>query len=264
MNADKETLDTDPNEFGVDGEHHGDDANVNGRKRKRTASLERASENEHFSIPPSHLHSDDRPFSRGYPVQKRVLNPIARLLLIAVYDDNHPLSVFRGLRYLIQSIYEMSRGYLEFIDDSYGFKSVTHSVAYYGAPLPFQVVFPEPTGLNINMMPFIMSSKFENSKLPEYLKEYHRALMHHILSQNQGERDKIGYLTINESMVEKGKTQRRPGLHVECPGLRLSDIDPERMDKMAMLCVSTFCESCSFCKSSRLSMIQSHLIQLKI
>ena len=184
-----------------------------------------------INIPPSHLHSDDRPFSRGYPVQKRVLNPIARLLLIAVYDDNHPLSVFRGLRYLIQSIFEMSRGYLEFIDDSYGFKAVGL----------VKVKFPKPTGLNINMMPFIMSSKFENSKLPEYLREYHRALMHHILSQNQGERDKIGYLTINESMVEKGKTQRRPGLHVERPGLCFKDIDSAKMESMNLLVKTLKC-----------------------
>jgi len=31
--------------------------------------------------------------------------------------------------------------------------------------------------------------------------------------------NQIGFLTIQESFVEKGKTQRRPGLHVECPGL---------------------------------------------
>ena len=214
-------------------------------------------------IPSSHLHSHDRLFGRGYPVGKRILNPIARLLLIAVYDDNHPLSIFRGMRYLIQSIYEMSRGYLEFIDDSYGFKEVQYPayVSYsYRPAQKAEVTFPEPMGLNINMMPFIMSSDFENSKLPQYLKVYFRRIVPHILSLNQGEKDKIGFLTIQESMVEKGKCQRRPGLHVECPGLCLSDIDPKRIDEMAMLCVSTFCEFCNFCtfcKSSRCAMIQS-------
>ena len=223
------------------------------------------------TIPPSHLHSDDRPFARGYPVSKRILNPIARLLLIAIYDDNHPLSVFRGMRYLIQSIYEMSRGYLEFIDDSYGFKEVQYPpyVSYsYRPAQKAEVTFPEPMGLNINMMPFIMSSDFENSKLPGYLKVYFRAIVPHILSLNQGEQDKIGFLTIQESAVQKGKCQRRPGLHVECPGLRLSDIDPKRIDETAMLCVSIiceFCNFCTFCKSSRCAMFQrAFLFQLKI
>ena len=30
---------------------------------------------------------------------------------------------------------------------------------------------------------------------------------------------KIGYLTIQESRVNKGETQRRPGIHTERPGI---------------------------------------------
>ncbi|KAJ3063101.1 hypothetical protein HDU99_004986, partial [Rhizoclosmatium hyalinum] len=29
---------------------------------------------------------------------------------------------------------------------------------------------------------------------------------------------KVGYLTIHESLVQEGATQRRPGLHIESPG----------------------------------------------
>merc|ERR1719295_2314940 len=64
-----------------------------------------------------------------------------------------------------------------------------------------------------------MKQNFGKTKLPEYLRGYHQMLMKHILLQNQGEIKKIGFLTIQESFVEKGKTQRRPGLHVERPGV---------------------------------------------
>merc|ERR1719242_1876810 len=69
------------------------------------------------------------------------------------------------------------------------------------------------------MMPFIMNLEFEETKLPEYLREYHHMFIPPILYENKDEINKIGFLTIQESFVEKGKTQRRPGLHVECPGL---------------------------------------------
>eukprot|EP01083_Nonionella_stella_P245318 852811_1 len=69
----------------------------------------------------------------------------------------------------------------------------------------------------INMMPFIMSYTFENSKLPLYLKPYWLLInlcMQHDLSQI----NKIGFLTVDESVVDAGRSQRRPGLHTECPG----------------------------------------------
>ena len=34
------------------------------------------------------------------------------------------------------------------------------------------VEFPEPEDININMMPFILSTDFHESKLPEYLESY--------------------------------------------------------------------------------------------
>merc|ERR1719499_2803043 len=64
-----------------------------------------------------------------------------------------------------------------------------------------------------------MNHDFKKTKLPEYLKEYHNRFIKIILDGNVDEINKIGFLTIQESFVEKGKTQRRPGLHVERPGV---------------------------------------------
>ncbi|ORY42463.1 hypothetical protein BCR33DRAFT_718152 [Rhizoclosmatium globosum] len=38
------------------------------------------------------------------------------------------------------------------------------------------------------------------------------------LRQCRNEWGKVGYLTIHESYVQEGATQRRPGLHIESPG----------------------------------------------
>ena len=85
--------------------------------------------------------------------------------------------------------------------------------------------FPEYTGINVNMMPFnIFRSK---DTLPEYLHQYlplinSCPIYPHTYKPN-GEYesynpDKICYLTIHESIVKKGETQRRGGLHIERPG----------------------------------------------
>ena len=82
-----------------------------------------------------------------------------------------------------------------------------------------KIRFPEPTGININMMPFIMDiEKFETCQLPEYLRIYwERIIQKCPLGLDQ--LGKIGYLTIQESHVNKGGTQRRPGVHTERPGI---------------------------------------------
>ena len=87
--------------------------------------------------------------------------------------------------------------------------------------------FPEPTGININMMPFVLSESFDNSGLPDYLEPYwhlveicmlREAFRKHSRFHRRSEIDKICYITVQESLVEAGQSQRRPGLHVDCPG----------------------------------------------
>lgn len=73
-----------------------------------------------------------------------------------------------------------------------------------------KVNFPTPAGININMMPFVMGD--HDSLPPEY-----RAYAHLIdaCGLPASEIGKVGYLTVSESLVEAGQSQRRGGLHTE-------------------------------------------------
>jgi len=69
------------------------------------------------------------------------------------------------------------------------------------------VVFPEPQSLKVNMMPIIMG---ELDSLPQELQGYQDMIM-----ATQLKHQTVVYLTVHESMVEKGSTQRRPGIHTD-------------------------------------------------
>jgi hypothetical protein len=72
------------------------------------------------------------------------------------------------------------------------------------------VTFPTPQGLNVNMMPFIFGD-------PESLpKELHAYL--DIINRAQFDSGITAYLTVQESWVSPGSTQRRPGLHTDSHG----------------------------------------------
>ncbi len=75
-------------------------------------------------------------------------------------------------------------------------------------------VWPAPTGINVNMMPFVLGRA--ESSLPLKLHGYLKLLDKFEFCDE--ERGKIGYLTIHESLVPARETQRRPGLHTESPG----------------------------------------------
>ena len=68
--------------------------------------------------------------------------------------------------------------------------------------------FPEPQDLNINMMPFRID---DVSSLPKNLRCWYD-IINSTLREDSGN---IGYLTIQESWVEPGHYQRRPGLHTD-------------------------------------------------
>lgn len=62
------------------------------------------------------------------------------------------------------------------------------------------IKFPEFTGVKCNMMPFIQG---DASSLPDVYKPYSK-----IINDNYLEKGEIGLLTIHESFVEGGKSQR--------------------------------------------------------
>lgn len=76
-----------------------------------------------------------------------------------------------------------------------------------------RIEFPLPSDININMMPYIIG---DSSSIPE--------IYHHYLpiirkceeaSPGMYGSRRVGYLTIHESFVPAGSTQRRPGLHTD-------------------------------------------------
>ena len=91
--------------------------------------------------------------------------------------------------------------------------------------------FPTPSGINLNMMPFLVGQTWEECRLPDNCKPYW-PLIQACLEQEaarsysnmwprkrgQSQLGRVWYLTIQESEVEGGASQRRPGLHVDSPG----------------------------------------------
>ena len=63
-----------------------------------------------------------------------------------------------------------------------------------------KIVFPQFTGAKCNMMPFIQG---DSSSLPDEYKLYSK-----IIDENYLEKGEIGYLTIDESFVNSGESQR--------------------------------------------------------
>lgn len=95
--------------------------------------------------------------------------------------------------------------------------------------------FPPPNDIIINMMPFKMGDVMS---LPEDLRGYWPIIepcceMQHAMDRHRkrrdelqdcgSEADKIWFLTVHESAVSKGTTQRRGGVHIEAPGVVMSD-----------------------------------------
>eukprot|EP01084_Bolivina_argentea_P078378 142213_1 len=148
----------------------------------------------------------------GYIVPKIRLDPIARILLIAIYDKNNIWYKLGGMKYIVKAIWELTLQFNANIWTKYIDKDAVALQNKY-----VQITFPTPRNININMMPFIMSHDWQKTKLPNYLIGYHK-MIRKCLQFDESQRDKICFLTIQESMVDKGKTQRRPGLHIENPG----------------------------------------------
>ena len=175
-------------------------------------------------LPDDNVKHNDK--DTGYSVTRPRLEAIARILLMGVYDDNNILSHLRGVRYILKAIWEMALEFNSHYFNDYIELSTSTSHQYYNFGSKNKkfmkeywspIKFPPKQDLNINMMPFVMSTGFSDSGLPSYLKGWY-PIIKTCLQTDRSQLNKIGYLTVQESLVEKGKTQRRPGLHVETPG----------------------------------------------
>ena len=170
------------------------------------------------------------------------LNPILKVFLEGVYDEECALFKLNGLWHLLKEIWENVKEYWikNLIEtrsvrnkdkfdkgDLISYLNLNHPIDYQkfpflrGCAIDFGdgrgISFPKPSNININMMPFILERDFKKCRLPDYLKSY----WGHLILLCQFDDDEIGkvcYLTIHESKVDKDCSQRRPGLHTERPG----------------------------------------------
>ena len=179
------------------------------------------------------------------------MNPILKIILQGVYDEESILNYLRGTPHIVKKIWLFLRSlYISNIklpDDRDPPKGVTVENEVVLTDCSFlkkfqqhefhfrlkedDLLLPTPTDININMMPYIYGGReFQDYKLPDYVIPYFRLIK---FCKSKGdtydfEEDKgsIYYLTIQEGWVEPHETQRRPGVHTDNPGpVTLKGID---------------------------------------
>ena len=155
------------------------------------------------------------------------LHPVARAILQGVYDEESPFSLLLGIQHILQRIWKNVISFwrlrikvcvpIEYDSLAELPDVIVGNLSY--LEFSYKAKFPTPTDLNINMMPFVMGKTFEKSFLPFNLKPYYDKLILPCLHSQDNEFEKIGYLTIHESYIDKDSSQRRPGVHTESPGI---------------------------------------------
>lgn len=131
-------------------------------------------------------------------------NPVVRSFLLGTLCAESPASQLRKqydlLADIFNRVYEYWGGLIS---------SEVQSVYRMPTPKIAQIEFPPPTGITINMMPFVVG---DIDSLPEEYRQYKPMLDACGPSTANGT---IGYLTIQEGEVSAGHSQRRPGLHTD-------------------------------------------------
>ena len=157
----------------------------------------------------------------------------ARLsLLRGTLDDANPLSKLRGNGLVLGAVFDdVDAFYERHIDRASTAFRADVAVPYYLPPSLFsgwtrqKFAFPEPSGIDVNMMPFRLF--YAEATLPPRLHGYLPLIGScRVQPVDYGpdgrevaqRRDRVAYLTVQESRVEAGGTQRRPGLHIDRPG----------------------------------------------
>jgi hypothetical protein len=159
-------------------------------------------------------------------------NGSREFLLGASHDPDSTLASLNGNRLALDSITDLLRR--SFIDDAVIEHTAASSSAASSSTAPasaasfvayktvrgydngsFKALFPEPTGIDVNMMPIKLFDL--KRSLPENLHGYLPLIMECKVRMGKKRYDQIVYLTVQESHVPAGESQRRPGLHIERP-----------------------------------------------
>lgn len=148
-------------------------------------------------------------------------------LLSLVQDVHNPLNVFDGKEHVLDHVISRVEKY-HFNKAHVVSEPYTAYMTY--ACRDFQTVqFPEPRDIEINMMPFrphdLDTVPKEYSKYIPLIRQCYIGNYEYNYAKIRGDptavvsvRDRVCYLTVHESLVRVGETQRRPGLHIERPG----------------------------------------------
>lgn len=174
-----------------------------------------------------------------------------RLVLGATFDDNNPLSILRGNALVLSKVFDdilvdavrrcvrpSQHAYMIIMNKpGYDHTPLVHTAdvqelidkwstsdlrSFYPlAPHSAIVTFPPSRGLNVNMMPFKLHAPV--ATLPTELHPYIDAIFKipgmnkPVCKSLHSVHNRIAYITVQESDVLAGATQRRAGLHIESP-----------------------------------------------
>ena len=150
------------------------------------------------------------------------MNPTVKTLLLGTLDEHSPLAKLSGHADVIELIYHHLRQEWakRILTEQINTQRERSSIAFahvnmltpHGVLLDttWRAAWPSPTGRHCNMMPFVMG---DITSLPKDFRPYYPIVEECLQTLPKGERERVGYLTVHESVVEKGASQRRPGLH---------------------------------------------------
>ena len=153
-------------------------------------------------------------------------NLVCKVLLEGLYDPASPLSMLRGCHPVLRAIWCCLTQYWRQVIKHPGQGTPIFLTPVYReeedgdiGERAANIEFPPPQDININMMPFLVGATFSSCKLPHYVSQYWDMIETCLRQQIcRAELGGVYYLTIQESLVEGGTSQRRPGLHVDSPG----------------------------------------------
>jgi len=133
------------------------------------------------------------------------MNPVLRVLLLGTRSPDNVwylinIDVLKKIWFMVVDCYEEHFNY--------------NTTPFLNVAVLQRNNWPKPNDISINMMPFIIG---EENSIPKKYRQYWPLIRKcPIESEEYG---KVGYLTIHESLVQPGQSQRRPGIHTETPGL---------------------------------------------
>ncbi|KAJ2988674.1 hypothetical protein HDV02_005451 [Globomyces sp. JEL0801] len=142
-------------------------------------------------------------------------NPVFAQIILGTYDKSSPLHLFRNNKDCLLLIFDL-------LNCEWNLHINTKSTGL--LLFPSHSRFPDPLkdqdgnlkSVYINMMPFVFNFSTIEEMSPEISR--YQPMIQQCLFSHATDRGKICYLTIHESYVEPGESQRRAGLHTESPG----------------------------------------------